>query len=136
MMSSNTKIIINGTFDIFHCGHANILILAKLIAPISNIIVLLDTDRRVASLKGETRPFFTLKQRSNVIRAAGIENIFSFETDGELLETISRIKSLRDTHTLITIKGSDYIGKPIIGKEYFDHILYIEKTVSSSDIIK
>ena len=48
------KIIVNGTFDIVHRGHIELLNHAKSLG--DWLLVCIDTDRRVKELKGEQRP--------------------------------------------------------------------------------
>ena len=51
---STKKIWTNGCFDILHIGHIKMLQYARSLG--DNLIVGIDSDRRVKELKGESRP--------------------------------------------------------------------------------
>jgi D-beta-D-heptose 7-phosphate kinase/D-beta-D-heptose 1-phosphate adenosyltransferase len=112
------KIIVNGTFDILHLGHLNLLQYARGF-PESFVYVLIDSDRRVRELKGKNRPVNTDYERASLLHALRyVDRVDIFDTDQELTDYI------KNYEPDIMVKGSDYIGRPIIGAEYCKDIRY------------
>jgi len=54
------KVWVNGTFDVLHIGHIRLLEFAH---KYGKLRVGVDTDERVKSFKGDSRPFNTLEDR-------------------------------------------------------------------------
>jgi cytidyltransferase-like protein len=52
-------IFVNGTFDILHKGHLKMLNYAKDLG--DRLVVAIDSDERVAQLKGPSRPINTVE---------------------------------------------------------------------------
>lgn len=112
------KIVVNGTFDILHLGHLQLLSAARSY-PNSYVLVLIDSDRRVKELKGNDRPINTEYERAWLLWSLRyVDRVEIFDTDEELRNYI------KDFEPDIMIKGSDYEGKPIIGSEYCKQIRY------------
>ena len=55
----------NGCFDIIHPGHIKIFEESKKLG--DKLIVLVNTDKSVKKLKGETRPIISLKSRLKIL---------------------------------------------------------------------
>jgi len=112
------KIVVNGTFDILHLGHLQMLSAARSY-PKSYVLVLIDSDRRVKELKGNDRPINTEYERAWMLWSLRyVDRVEIFDSDAELCNYI------KDFEPDIMIKGSDYEGKPIIGSEYCKQIRY------------
>jgi len=112
------KIVVNGTFDIVHLGHLKLLSAARSY-PNSYVLVLIDSDRRVKELKGDSRPFNTEYERAWLLWSLRyVDRVEIFDTDDELQNYI------KEFDPDLMIKGSDYEGKPIIGSEYCKQIRY------------
>jgi rfaE bifunctional protein nucleotidyltransferase chain/domain len=119
--TNNKRVFVNGTFDVLHVGHVRML---KYAASLGNLLVALDSDERVREKKGNSRPFFSLEDRIEMISSIrGVLMTNSFSTDEELANLIK----LWETDYLVV--GSDWKGKKIIGSEnvknkiiYFDRI--------------
>lgn len=123
------KVWVNGTFDVVHIGHIKLLEFAN---SFGTVTVGLDTDERVRSKKGESRPFNTLADRMDFISSIRfIDNVVSFNTDNELIEHI------RNFEPDIMVIGGEYRYKQIIGLEYVPRIEFFEKIdgYSSSKIL-
>lgn len=132
VLKTNHKKIIftNGCFDLLHIGHIKYLETAKSLGDI--LIVGLNSDTSIASLKGKNRPINTQKDRAYVL--AGLEVvdyvvIFDEPTPYEL------IKNIRPD---ILVKGDDYKGKTVVGQEIVDELKLVPfiKGKSTSKIIE
>lgn len=124
------KVWVNGTFDIVHLGHIQMLKKAKELGDI--LIVGIDSDKRVKELKGKDRPINTLISRLELIGAIKyVDEVYSFSSD-EQLEIL--IKTLQPD---IMVIGEEYKDKKIIGKEFVKEIVFFPKMegFSSSHII-
>ena len=123
------KVWVNGTFDVVHIGHIKLLKFAK---SFGSVTVGLDTDERVRSKKGESRPFNTLVDRMDFISSIRfVDNVVCFNTDEEL---VNQIKKLEPD---VMVIGGEYRYKQIIGLEHVPHIEFFEKIdgYSSSKIL-
>lgn len=125
------KVFVNGTFDVLHLGHMQLLSLAGNSG--DNLLVAIDSDRRVAEKKGNTRPIFDQRYRSDMLRyIRGVNGVVIFDTDKELIDII------KNYSPDIMIVGSDYRNKPVIGSEYAKNLIFYERNTkySSTEIIK
>ena len=98
--SSAIVVLTNGCFDILHAGHVTYLEQAKNLG--DKLIVGLNSDKSVKSLKGPERPYNTEKNRATVL--AGIEcvdRVVIFD-DSSVEYLIHRIKPQ------IYVKGGAY----------------------------
>ena len=123
------KVWVNGTFDVVHIGHIKLLEFAN---SFGSVTVGLDTDERVRSKKGKSRPFNTLVDRMDFISSIRfVDNVVSFDTDDEL---VNQIKNFEPD---IMVIGGEYRYKQIIGLEHVPHIEFFEKIgeYSSSKIL-
>lgn len=113
-----TKVVVNGTFDILHLGHLQMLKFARDIEN-SHVLVLIDSDARVKQLKGRSRPVNTARERQAMLEALRyVDEVKVFRTDEELENLI------KEYDPDVMVKGSDYIAKPIIGERYCKEIRY------------
>jgi cytidyltransferase-like protein len=113
------KVWVNGTFDVLHNGHFQLLNLA---ATHGRLIVGIDSDRRVRELKGDSRPYHNQFERAyNLMSIRGVYNVIVFDSDDELKELLKKNKP---DYLVI---GSDYRGKKIIGGEYANEIIYFDR---------
>jgi D-beta-D-heptose 7-phosphate kinase/D-beta-D-heptose 1-phosphate adenosyltransferase len=124
------KVWVNGTFDIVHLGHIQLL---KRAAELGDFLIVgVDGDKRVKELKGEQRPINNIVSRITLLEAIKyVDRVVIFDSD-EQLET--HIKTMRPT---IMVIGEEYRGKRIIGSEYVGEIIYFPKMegFSSTHII-
>jgi D-beta-D-heptose 7-phosphate kinase/D-beta-D-heptose 1-phosphate adenosyltransferase len=112
------KVFVNGTFDIIHEGHLQLLNYAKSLG--DHLTVGIDTDDRVRSLKGQNRPVNNQQERySLLINLKSVDEVQLFRSDEELVDLIRSCD--------IMVKGSDYKGKPIVGESVCKNILFFEK---------
>jgi D-beta-D-heptose 7-phosphate kinase/D-beta-D-heptose 1-phosphate adenosyltransferase len=120
---------INGTFDILHPGHLELFRAADDFD--GNVIVGIDSDRRVRERKGRD-PIFTESQRAEMLSAIwNVAWVMVFDNDEELVDCIKRSKA--DT----IIVGKEYEGK-VIGGDLVKEIVYVSRIrkISTSQIIE
>ena len=124
------KVWVNGTFDIVHLGHIQLL---KRAAELGDFLIVgVDGDKRVTELKGEQRPINNIVSRITVLEAIKyVDRVVIFDSD-EQLET--HLKTMRPA---IMVIGEEYRGKRIVGSEYVGEIVYFPKMegFSSTHII-
>jgi rfaE bifunctional protein nucleotidyltransferase chain/domain len=127
--SEPLKVWVNGTFDVLHRGHLELLEFAS---SLGTLRVGVDTDKRVKQLKGETRPVNTCEDRIFFIsKIKGVETVVSFGSDEELIENIQQWSPD------YLVVGSDYKDKKVIGSDYSKEIIFFDKIdgYSSTKII-
>jgi rfaE bifunctional protein nucleotidyltransferase chain/domain len=111
------KIFVNGTFDILHDGHLQLLNYAKSLG--ASLAVAIDSDARVKLLKGESRPINNQQERANMlINLKAVDEVYIFDTDEEL-------KHLVSIHNVM-VKGADYKDKPVIGSDVCKELIFFE----------
>jgi rfaE bifunctional protein nucleotidyltransferase chain/domain len=118
-MSQYSKIVVNGTFDIVHRGHIEMLQYAKSLG--HHLLVCIDTDRRVKELKGQDRPINNQHDRRFMLESLKCVNTVYFFDNAEELEYI-----LEAYQPDIMVKGSDYEYKPIVGEHLCKEIRFYE----------
>ncbi len=105
------KIFVNGTFDIVHRGHVELLNYARSLG--DHLLVAIDSDARVKQLKGNTRPINSLVDRQYLLsNLKAVGHVVSFDSDQELESIIKQYAPD------IMVKGSDYVTRDVIGAEY------------------
>jgi D-beta-D-heptose 7-phosphate kinase/D-beta-D-heptose 1-phosphate adenosyltransferase len=118
------KVWVNGTFDVLHIGHIELL---KHANTFGSVRVGLDSDERIKQKKGNNRPLNTLQDRIDFISAIKyVDDVVSFNSDDELID---RIKEYEPD---IMVIGDDYTYQQIIGVEYIPRIEFFEKIKNKS----
>lgn len=103
----------NGCFDVLHMGHIELFKFAKSLG--DKLIVGIDSDQRVKSLKGEFRPINDQYRRKTFLESIiYIDGVVVFSSEDELKDTI---KTMNITTIVV---GDDYYNKYVIGSEYSD----------------
>jgi D-beta-D-heptose 7-phosphate kinase/D-beta-D-heptose 1-phosphate adenosyltransferase len=124
----------NGCFDLLHLGHVRYLEKAKSLGDI--LVVGVNSDRSVQSLKGPGRPILPEEERAEIL--SGLECVDYLTIFNELtpLELISSLQP----HILV--KGGDWTKETTVGKEVVERsggevviLPFIEGT-STSNIIE
>ena len=121
----NKKIIINGTFDLLHVGHIELLEYAKSLG--DQLLVCIDSDSRVKQLKGESRPINTQDDRIKMLNALRcVDMVWVFDTKEKLIEQIELYQPD------IMVKGSDYKGRSVVGEALCKQVIYYDRTEHST----
>ena len=109
---NKTIVTTNGCFDILHVGHVRYLEKTKTFADV--LIVALNSDKSVKSIKGDSRPINKEEDRAEVLSALRcVDYVVLFDEDSPI-DLLLQIKP--DVYT----KGADYTvetlpeAKPII----------------------
>ena len=98
----------NGCFDILHVGHVRYLSKARETGDL--LIVGLNTDRSVRTIKGEKRPIVSEKERAEVLAALEIVDYIVLFDEPDPLRLITALKPD------ILVKGADWSKDEIIGR--------------------
>lgn len=119
------KVFVNGTFDILHRGHLELLKYASTLG--DELFVCIDSDSRVRELKGDSRPVNNQDDRKFMLDSIKWVNRCWIFSDEEELEKIIELYKPD-----IMVKGSDYRGKPIVGSHFCKEIVFYEHTGHST----
>ena len=118
------NIFVNGTFDILHRGHLEMLRYAK---SLGDVMVCIDSDSRVKELKGADRPINNQEDRKFMLESLKwVDRCWIFSDEEELEKIIELYQPD------IMVKGSDYKGKPIVGAQYCKEIRFYDHTGHST----
>jgi len=113
-----TKIFVNGTFDILHTGHLELLAYARSLGDF--LYVGIDSDRRVKELKGPARPINNQQERKTMLEAVRyVDSVHIFDSDNDLRALIADCD--------VMVKGDDYQGQPVVGQEVCKQIIFFKK---------
>jgi len=124
----------NGCFDLLHVGHVRYLHAAKGLG--GRLVVALNSDESVRSLKGEGRPLMPAEERAEIIAAlADVDAVVIFrERDVRAI--------IREIHPDIHAKGTDYTAESVpegdVVREYGGRVAIVgdPKNHSASEIIR
>lgn len=97
----------NGCFDVLHAGHVQYLYEARAQADL--LVVGLNSDASVRSLKGPTRPVNVCEARARVLAAL---EVIDYLTVFEQATPLELIRSLRPD---VLVKGADYRREDVVG---------------------
>ena len=87
------RVMVNGTFDIVHRGHIEMLNYAKGLGDF--LLVAIDTDRRVKELKGEQRPINNQYDRMFMLdNLRAVDSVRFFDNQAELIDIMKEFKRL------------------------------------------
>jgi D-beta-D-heptose 7-phosphate kinase/D-beta-D-heptose 1-phosphate adenosyltransferase len=99
----------NGCFDILHVGHVRYLREAKKTADI--LVLALNSDSSVQSIKGEKRPLVPEQERAEVVAALEFIDFVTIFPELTPLELINYLKPD------ILLKGGDWPEDKVVGRE-------------------
>lgn len=113
------KIVVNGSFDIVHRGHLELLHYAKSLG--DYLLVCIDTDSRISELKGLNRPINNQEDRKFLLESLkSVDEVVLFNSADELENIL--IKYQPD----VMVKGSEYKDKSIVGRQFCKSIKFYE----------
>jgi D-beta-D-heptose 7-phosphate kinase/D-beta-D-heptose 1-phosphate adenosyltransferase len=114
------SIFVNGTFDILHPGHIQLLNYAKSLG--DTLTVGIDSDRRVREKKGYARPVYNVGDRAYMLQnLKAVDYVVIFDSDEELERCIKTVKPD------IMVVGSDWKGKSVIGSMYSAELRFFDR---------
>ena len=114
------KVFVNGTFDLLHRGHLELLNYARKQG--EHVCVGIDTDDRVKKMKGSTRPIHNQEERKFFLEnLKSVDEVRFFSTDKEL-ECL--VKSYQPD---IMIVGSDWKNKSVIGSYWASQLIFFDR---------
>ncbi|WP_121022612.1 D-glycero-beta-D-manno-heptose-7-phosphate kinase [Helicobacter vulpis] len=115
---SKRVVFTNGCFDLLHRGHVYYLQEAKKLGDI--LVVGLNSDSSVRALKGPTRPIQSQADRAFVL--AGLECV-DFVV---IFEEQTPLELIRMVKPHILVKGGDYQGQEVVGRDLVNEVVLIE----------
>ena len=119
-ISLRKRIFVNGTFDILHPGHIQLLNYAKSLG--DSLTVGIDSDRRVAEKKGPSRPVNNVHDRAFMLNSLkAVDHVVVFDSDEELERCIKVVKPD------IMVVGSDWKDKSVIGSMYSAELRFFDR---------
>ena len=104
----------NGCFDLIHVGHTRYLEEAKKLGDI--LIVAVNSDQSVRTIKGKKRPIIPEEERAEVLSALQCVDFVVIFHEPDPLNIISLLKPD------VLVKGGDWSEDAIIGREVVESI--------------
>lgn len=99
----------NGCFDLLHPGHMRYLYAARQMGDF--LVVAVNTDRSVKSIKGKNRPIQSQDERAELLAALSfVDAVALFDEDNPL-------KVIQDLLPAVLVKGGDWAEEKIVGAD-------------------
>lgn len=122
--NNKTFVATNGCFDILHVGHVRYLQKTKSLADFS--IVMLNSDRSVKSIKGDSRPINNEDDRAEILTALSCVDyvvLFEEKSPADLLEKIKPdVYTKGADYTLETLPEREIVTRCGIRVEFIDFV--------------
>jgi len=119
------KVFVNGSFDILHLGHLELLNTAKKLG--DYLLVAIDSDRRISEMKGKDRPFNNQLNRYTLMaNLKAVDEVKIFDSELELIDII------KEYQPDIMMVGGDYRNKRVIGSEYAKKVDFFDRVYDES----
>ena len=107
-----TIVFTNGCFDVVHRGHIEFLKFCKLQGDI--VVVGLNSDSSVKTIKGPDRPINNQLDRAAVLAALGTVDYITLFDEPDPLNLIKKVKPD------ILVKGKDWAKKGVVGRQLIE----------------
>jgi len=126
-------VLTNGCFDLLHAGHILLFSASKQLGDI--LIVAIDDDESVKTLKGPGRPVLHSKERVRILSALDAVDYVVVFSSQELIKLIEIIQPD------VVTKGSNYTSKEVFGRERVEALggkvvlIPVSENISSTRII-
>ena len=127
-------IVCNGAFDCFHGGHFRFIHWCWKFYAFPQglpLIVGIDSDNKVKKDKGQSRPYFSAKERKlHLLETGFVDDVFVFDSNEELNDTIKKL------NPVILIKGIQWKGN-VVGEEHADEVVFYQASnvsISTTEI--
>jgi D-glycero-beta-D-manno-heptose 1-phosphate adenylyltransferase len=104
-----TIVFTNGCFDILHVGHARYLREAKKLGDV--LVLALNSDSSVTSIKGEKRPLIPEGERAEMVASLQVVDYVTLFSEATPYELIAYL----DPDVLV--KGGDWKEEEVVGRE-------------------
>lgn len=135
LKQQNKKVVFtNGCFDLIHSGHVDYLVKAKDMGDV--LILALNSDLSIRSIKGDKRPILKQDERAFIVSNLKPIDYVTFFNEDTPAEIISEL--VPD----VLVKGADWAIEKIVGREIVEVNGGEVKTInfvndqSTSNIIK
>ncbi len=131
---SKKVVFTNGCFDLIHSGHVDYLVKAKEMGDV--LILALNSDSSIRSIKGDKRPILKQDERAFIVSNLKPVDYVTFFNEDTPAEIISEL--VPD----VLVKGADWAIEKIVGREIVETNGGEVKTInfvndqSTSNIIK
>ena len=113
-------VFVNGTFDVLHRGHLDLLNYAKSLG--EYVVVGIDSDERVKQMKGSSRPINCLMDRAHMLaNLKSVDEVRFFGNDKELEDLVKEVKPD------IMVVGSGWKGKSVIGSYWAAKLIFFDR---------
>lgn len=107
-----TIVFTNGCFDVLHIGHIEFLKFCKSHGDI--LVVGLNSDSSVKTIKGQDRPINNQHDRATILAALEAVDYITIFDEPDPLELIKKVKPD------ILVKGRDWEHKGVVGREFVE----------------
>ena len=108
-MEGRKIVFTNGCFDILHVGHVRYLYAAKQIGDV--LVLALNSDSSVRSIKGDKRPLIPEQERALVLAALGAVDYVTIFPEPTPLALIEYLQPD------VLVKGGDWAADQVVGRE-------------------
>lgn len=114
------RVMVNGTFDILHRGHLELLSFAR--SQGDQLLVAIDTDSRVKELKGITRPINNQDDRKFfLLNLKSVDIVKFFDSKEELIQI------MQDYAPDVYVKGSDWKKPNSTASRYAKEVIFFDR---------
>jgi D-beta-D-heptose 7-phosphate kinase/D-beta-D-heptose 1-phosphate adenosyltransferase len=108
-MQGKKIVFTNGCFDLFHAGHLETLRQASAMGDV--LVVGINSDKSVASIKGKGRPIISQSYRAELVTS------LSFVDYAVLFDEDTPLELIKEVRPDVLVKGEDWKGKKVVGAE-------------------